>query len=369
MTARKLNTTAFLLLLACLPSLGQVSNRDLEGLERHRKPQKAVSVLQSIEDADSSAFAWTVPQMGTWDFLDEEEKADDETPAPGIPSGEGNARQARPALPLEASLLQQRLLALPQELMIPYNEYLEGQIANYVIRHAGALKGILGKYYYWEENFRSAFRAQGIPEELATLAIVESAMNPLATSPAGARGAWQFMPETARAYGLRCDWSVDERLDMAVSAKAAARYLKAAYKRFGDWALAVSSYNCGPVNVESAIQKAGSREFWDIYPYLPDETKGYMPAFVAALYSTYYHDLHGITVRKYAEEPTCVFYITRNMYFSEIIRATGCTMEELKKHNPQYLNGYIPGKERRFALRLPVKYRKLFADNIDTVDA
>lgn len=349
-------TATLLLLPACLTALAQVSQSDLEGLERHRKPQRTVSVLQSIDDAQDTS-RWDSSLIGTWDFLDEEERVAD-----GGSSDTG--------LGADRTTMRGRVSSLPAELLIPYTDGLETQIENYVVRHAGALRGILGRYEHYERAFRSAFAAQGIPEDLTALAIVESAMNPLARSRAGATGMWQFMPEAARNYGLRCDYVVDERLDPYRSADAAAKYLRNAYQRFGDWPLAISSYNCGAANVERAILLAGgSTDFWDIYPYLPSETKGYMPAFIAALYTVHFHSLHGIEPKPYSEGAVSNFRITRNMTYKEIMRATGITQKELVSLNPQYLTGAIPGQERNYILRLPKKYATLFKDNIDVVDS
>ena len=353
-------TATLLLLPACLTALAQVSQADLEGLERHRKPQRTVSVLQSIDDAQDTS-RWDSSLIGTWDFLDEEERAAD---------GGIEEIEEEEGLQADRTTMQGRVAMLPAELLIPYNDALERQIANYVVRHAGALRGILGKYAHYERAFRSAFASQGIPEELTALAIVESAMNPLARSNAGATGMWQFMKDAAKTYGLRCDYVVDERLDPYRSADAAAKYLRHAYQRFGDWPLAISSYNCGAANVERAIALAGgSTAFWDVYPYLPSETKGYMPAFIAALYTIRFHSLHGIEPRPYSEGAVSNFRITRNMTYKEIIRATGIEQKELVRLNPQYLTGAIPGGERNYILRLPKKYATLFKDNIDVVNA
>ena len=143
-------------------------------------------------------------------------------------------------------------------------------------------------------ELRAVFERRGLPEDLTLLAAVESAMNPRALSKAGARGMWQLMPATARRFGLRCDGLVDDRLDYRRSTEAAACYLERAYARYGDWRLAISSYNCGYAAVDRAITRAGSREYWDIYRFLPFETRGYFPAFAATLfvfrYIGLYHD-------------------------------------------------------------------------------
>lgn len=341
-------------LLHPTPSLAQISGRDLEGIERHRLTRRPTGVFQSV-DAAQDSLRWDAALIGTWDFavaLAEE--------------GEGADAPVATAA-ADTADLRGRLAVLPQELMVPCNEILEAHVRDYIVRHAAALRVILGRYLFHEPALRAVFRRRGVPEDLTALAIVESAMNPSALSRAGALGMWQFMPETARQYGLRCDPWVDERLDVLLATDAAARYLRAAYGRFGNWPLAVSSYNCGPKAVEDAIRRAGSRDFWKVYEHLPGETKGYMPALVAAMYSVYFHDLHGICAREYSEGDVFTFRILRDMTFGEIVRATGMSREVLERLNPQYLAGLIPGSDGPCILRIPGRYGKLFKENIDVV--
>ena len=154
---------------------------------------------------------------------------------------------------------------------------------------------MLGLCQYYMPIFDETFNKHDLPEELKAMAIIESAMNPLAVSRAGAKGMWQFMYATAKMYGLHIDSFVDERMDPFKAADAAARYLQDAYEIFGDWNLAIASYNCGAGNVNKAIRRSGGkRAFWDIWPYLPRETRGYVPAFVGALYAMTYYKEHGI---------------------------------------------------------------------------
>ena len=346
--------TGLLLLAPCPLALPQVSRRDLDGLEQHRKPPQPVAVLQSIGDDSPTASSL----IGTWDFLDEEERGEEER------ADRGNAGVPTP---IGKETLESRLSVLAEEIRIPYNETLEDYVVSYVVRHARSMRGVLGKYLYYEKTFRRTFEANGIPGDIAALAIVESAMNPLALSKAGARGMWQFMPGTARRYGLRCDYSVDERLDIHRSAEAAAKYLRNSYRQLHDWPLAVSAYNCGLNNVLKAVEAAGTTDFWSVYPFLPSETKGYMPALIAALYTVYYHETHGITPKRFSEGDLAVFRITRDMTFKEIIRATGMEMDELTRLNPQYLTGIIPGNDRTYTLKIPRRYATLFKDNIDVV--
>ncbi len=341
-----------LLLLSCSPAAlrAQVSRRDLDGLERHRQSKQDVSVLQSIGDPDKSERRWDTPLIGTWDFLDE-------------PAEEEEEYELKKDFP-EPRTLAERLLKLPKDLLIPFTPEVEQQIYTYTVSHANAMRTIIGKYKYYAPKMKKSFAILGIPEELTALCIVESAMNPQALSRTGARGLWQFMPETAAHYGMRCDDFVDQRLDISSSTIAAAKYLKNAYNIFGDWALAISSYNCGTLTVQKAIEKAGTTEFWSIYEYLPNETKAYMPAFIAALYTTVYYDKHNIIPRPYTEKQTNIFRITRDMTFREIIKATNIPLEELVKYNPQYQMYYIPGNDKPYYLRLPTQYARKFKDNI-----
>ena len=203
-----------------------------------------------------------------------------------------------------------------------------------------------------------------LPKELKIMAIIESALNPRAVSRANAKGMWQFMYRTALQYNLRIDSYVDERLDPIASAHAAAKYLRDSYTIFGDWLLAIASYNCGPGNVNKAIRRAGgSRDFWEVYPYLPRETRGYVPSFVAALYTLNYYRDHRIQPRAIAM-PAHVdtFMINRPLHFGQISELLGIPKDEISDHNPQYLNEIIPGNEKGNILRLPYNYTSAFID-------
>ena len=216
--------------------------------------------------------------------------------------------------------------------------------------------------------FQETFDRHGLPEELKAMAIIESALNPTAVSRAGAKGMWQFMYNTAKIYGLHIDSFVDERLDPVKSADAAARYLKDAYKIFGDWNLAIASYNCGAGNVQKAIKRAGSRQFWDIWPFLPRETRGYVPAFVGALYAMKYHKEHGIEALA-APMPvhTDTFKIRKMVHLKQVSELTGAPLEELQSLNPQYRHNIIPGNDREYILRIPYKFTDAFIAHEDSL--
>ena len=209
--------------------------------------------------------------------------------------------------------------------------------------------------------FEEIFDQYDLPLELKVMAIIESALNPTAVSRAKARGMWQFMLQAARQYDLTINSYVDERYDPIASGHAAAKYLQDSYIIFGDWPLAIASYNCGVGNVNKAIRRANSRAFWDVYPYLPRETRGYVPAFVAALYTLTYYKDHGIKPLR-IEMPTHVdtFHVARKVHFEQIAEITGISVDELRDLNPQYLHDVIPGAP--YILRLPHHYTPLFAE-------
>lgn len=247
---------------------------------------------------------------------------------------------------------------------IPYNNIVRNEIIKYTQMRPGLAKRVLGLSSYYMPIFEEIFDYYGLPKELRVMAIIESALNPVAVSRANAKGIWQFMYRTALQYNLQITSYVDERLDPVASAHAAAKYLRDSYTIFGDWALAISSYNCGSGNVNKAIRRAGSKNFWDIYPYLPRETRGYVPAFVGALYLTnYYKDYH-IVPEAPVQMPVHVdtFMVKKNLHFEQIADNIGISVEELRLLNPQYIQDIIPGNERPYILRLPYNYTVPFVE-------
>ena len=228
---------------------------------------------------------------------------------------------------------------------------------------------MLGMCRYYMPIFEEIFNRYDMPEELKAMTIIESAMNPLAVSRVGAKGMWQFMYSTAKHYGLHIDSFVDERLDPVKSAEAAAQYLQDAYEIFGDWNLAIASYNCGAGNVNKAIRRSGGkRDFWSIWPFLPRETRGYVPAFVGALYTMTYYKEHGIKPQDVGM-PVAVdtFCINKQLHLKQISELTGAPLDELKNLNPQYRHEIIPGNEREYILRLPYNYTNSFIEFEDTL--
>ena len=263
----------------------------------------------------------------------------------------------------------ERLKKMNSFISLPYNEIVKNYIILYSEKMPTKMAHMLGLCQYYMPIFDETFNKHDLPEELKAMAIIESAMNPLAVSRAGAKGMWQFMYSTAKMYGLHIDSFVDERLDPVKAADAAARYLQDAYEIFGDWNLAIASYNCGAGNVNKAIRRSGGkRAFWDIWPYLPRETRGYVPAFVGALYAMTYYKEHGIKPEA-IEMPVHVdtFKINRQLHLKQVAELTGAPLEELKNLNPQYRHDIIPGNSKEYILRLPYTYTNAFIEHEDSV--
>lgn len=263
----------------------------------------------------------------------------------------------------------ERLKKMNSFITLPYNEIVKNYIILYSEKMPTKMSHMLGLCQYYMPIFEETFNRYDLPEELKAMAVIESAMNPLAVSRAGAKGMWQFMYSTAKMYGLQIDSFVDERLDPVKSADAAARYLQDAYAIFGDWNLAIASYNCGAGNVNKAIRRSGGkRAFWDIWPYLPRETRGYVPAFVGALYAMTYHKEHGIKPEA-VQMPVHVdtFKINKQLHLKQVAELTGAPLDELKNLNPQYRHEIIPGNSKEYILRLPYTYTNTFIEYEDSV--
>lgn len=265
----------------------------------------------------------------------------------------------------------QRLADMNSFITLPFNETVRNYIILYSEKMPTKMSSMLALSQYYFPIFEEIFDRYDLPKELKYMAVIESAFNPVAVSRAGAKGMWQFMYNTAKMYGLTINSFVDERLDPVKSADAAARYMRDAYRIFGDWNLAISSYNCGSGNVNKAMRRSGSREFWPVYNYLPRETRGYVPAFVGAMYAFTYYREHGL-VPETDSMPVQVdtFHIRRMLHFQQVSALTGVSVEMLKKLNPQYVHDIVPGTAKEeYVLRLPYQYTSKFIENEDSVYA
>lgn len=263
------------------------------------------------------------------------------------------------------SVFVERLHKMNSFISVPYNQVVRNMLIYYTERIPTTAEVVLGLAPYYMPQFEEIFDAHGMPIELAAMAIIESALNPKAVSRARAKGMWQFMYSTALRYNLTINSFVDERYDPIKAADAAARYLKDSYEIFGDWMLAIASYNCGAGNVSKAIRRSGgSKDVWAIYPYLPRETRGYIPSFIAALYLLEYHQEHNITPRSIPMPPHVdTLHINKMLHFDQVTEFTGMTKEELRNFNPQFLHDIVPGAEKEYILRIPYNYTAAFVDH------
>lgn len=249
-----------------------------------------------------------------------------------------------------------RLSRIPTTIELPYNQIVRSYIDMYAQRRRQLVENMLGMSLYYFPIFEQALERNGLPLELRYLPIIESAMNPDAVSRAGATGLWQIMIPTARGLGLEINTLVDERRDPIASTEAAAAYLKQLYDMYNDWSLAIAAYNCGPGNVNKAIRRAGGDkpDFWSIYYFLPKETRGYVPAFIATNYIMTYYKEHGISPAL-ARRPiiTDSVHVNKRVHFNQISDVLNIPVEEIRVLNPQYRKDIIPGDTRPYSLVLP----------------
>ena len=256
------------------------------------------------------------------------------------------------------SVYSRRLLDLASPIQFPYNSIVKGYINRYTNSRYGTISRILGMSQYYFPIIEEELLREGLPVELRALPIIESALNPTAVSRMGAAGLWQFMPSTGKLYGLEVNSLIDERYDPVLATRAACRYLKDMYAVFGDWMLAIASYNCGPGNVNKAIARSGGgKTFWEIYDYLPRETRGYVPAFIGASYAYAYHKQHGIELTE-PPLPLAVdtIRVTKLMHLGQVASTLDLPIEVLRQLNPQYRLDIIPATGKHYTLVLPQEY-------------
>ncbi|MCQ2275012.1 MAG: transglycosylase SLT domain-containing protein [Bacteroidales bacterium] len=253
------------------------------------------------------------------------------------------------------TVIARRLRSLHTVIPMTYNNVVRSYIRMYLNRMKNRMDVMLTLAEYYQPIFEESLAKYNVPEELKYLTIVESAMNPQATSRVGAAGLWQFMYTTGKNYGLEVNSIIDERRDVYKSSDAAAHYLHDLHRVFGDWQLAIAAYNCGPGNINKAISRSGGkRNFWQIYPYLPKETRGYIPAFIAATYIMNFYPEHGLhPTRVSIPLRTDTIMVERNMLFCFVNKYIGVEMDELRTLNPQYRADMIPGEGGSYPLCLP----------------
>lgn len=270
------------------------------------------------------------------------------------------------------SVYIERLSNIPAVIDLSYNRLVKNYINVYTIKRREQVSYMLGVADYYFPMFEQVFDLYGIPYELKYLAVIESALNPRAVSRAGAVGTWQFMYGTARMYGLRINSLVDERRDPLMSTNSAARFLKNLYDLYGDWTLALAAYNCGPGNVNKAIRRSGGKhDFWELYYYLPRETRGYVPAFIAATYTMNYYREHNL-VKQPVEISlhTDTIQLNDKLHLQQVSEVLNIPVKELRDLNPQYRYDIIPASSKeRYSLVLPVARVGAFIDLKDSIMA
>ena len=271
----------------------------------------------------------------------------------------------------EPDVYKDRLRRLPTIMEMPYNNVVQKFIDRYSNELRNAVGIMLGASNFYMPIFEQALETYNLPLELKYLPVIESGLNPKAVSRVGATGLWQFMLATAKNYGLEINSLLDERCDPIKSSYAAANYLSDLYRIFGDWNLVIAAYNCGPDKLTQAIHRAGgSKDYWKIYPYLPRETRGYVPAFIAANYIMNYYCEHNICpMTTDLPAKTDTILVSRDVHFKQIAQVLNVDEELVRSLNPQYRKDIVIGYIKPSTLRLPVDKINSFIDQEDSVYA
>ena len=294
--------------------------------------------------------------------------------------GDCEMKGENPEFPREVYI--ERLQRIPSVMELSYNDIVQRFIDRYAGRLRYSVSYMLGTLNFYVPIFEEALEAYQIPLELKYLPVIESALNPKAVSRVGAGGLWQFMPATAKQYGLTINSLVDERRDPVKASYAAAHLLKDLYKIFGDWNLVIAAYNCGPQNIKKAIQRhraatgrtddeaitADDKDYWQIYPYLPRETRGYVPAFIAANYIMTYYCEHNICpMQTKLPMQTDTVVVNKDIHLGQIAGALNIDIEQLRALNPEYRHDIVPGLNKPSAIKMTVNDVSNFIDHQDSV--
>lgn len=328
--------SVFLLLLLCLPFAAFSQADSKETLNIHTTPAKYDSIIASWK---ANSLSENAEQ-----FLEDEYIILD------------TSRYLEAVSTVSDTICRARLRTIPSPIHLPYNDIVRKHIVAYTTTHKSITRRMLtyGKYYF--PMIEQELDKNGLPLELKIVPVIESALTPTAVSRRGAVGLWQFMLQTGRQYGLEVNSMVDNRRDPILSTEAACKYLKDLYDIYHDWTLVLASYNYGPGNVNRAIQRAGenAKTFWDIYPYLPRETRDYIPAFIALTYLYYYHWDYGVVAY---ESPLPLaadtVMVNARLNLNIVSDSTGIPIELIRLMNPQYKTDEIPAMTKSYPLVLP----------------
>ena len=328
---------------------------------------------QTVVDSRGKAVSVMIPDASeTMAGYVDVDYIDDKFYNSGIETGFKNTPSANTTEPENGmEVIDRKMRNLSNVMTMTYNEEVKKYIDRYTKAGRQSTSYLLGRARYYNPIFEEALRFYGLPLELKYLPVIESGLNPNATSRVGAAGLWQFMATTGKQYDLQIDSYIDERRDPEKSSYAAARMLSDLYKRFGDWTLALAAYNCGPGRVSSAITKAGGgADFWAVYQHLPKETRGYVPAFIAANYVMNYYADYDITPLSTGLPNRCdTVIVEKDVTLAKVANVLGMNVDDLKVLNPQYRQGFI----KAFAtngvakLRLPSEMIEKFKDFKDQI--
>lgn len=271
-----------------------------------------------------------------------------------------------------AAEIQRKLNMLESGIPLDYNKHVEGFVNLYAVKKKQLTERILTLSEFYFPMFEQVLDQQGLPQEFKYLAVVESALNPQATSWAGACGLWQFIHSTGVAYGLKINNLVDERRDPMKATLAACQYFKNSYELYGDWLLVIASYNCGPGNVNKAIRRSGGkRSFWEVMKYLPRETRGYVPAFIAVAYVMNHYEELGLKPAQFDVHSIVEnVEVNQKVHFAQISKTLGISMEDLEYLNPEYRKKVVPASmDNTHHITLPYKYAMMFCEMKDSIYA
>lgn len=269
------------------------------------------------------------------------------------------------------SIYIDRLSRIPSIIELPFNDIVKKYIEAYTGRLRNKVAFMLAASNFYMPMIEEALDTYDLPMELKYLPIIESALNPKALSRQRAAGLWQFMLKTGKIYGLENNSLVEERFDPQKSTWAAALYLKDLYKIYQDWTLVLAAYNCGPGNVNKAIKRAnGSKDYWELYPFLPKETRGYVPGFIAANYIMTYYCEHGICPME-SQLPAIsdTIHIHKDLHLQQVASVCNIDIEQLRSLNPQFKKDIVPGNSKMYALRLPNNTVNTFIEKEDSIYA
>ncbi len=263
------------------------------------------------------------------------------------------------------SEVEQRIKEMETSMPFELNERIFAFINYFAVRNRDYTKMVLQRKDIYFPMFEESLAAHDMPDDVKFLAIIESGLNPKAKSRVGAMGLWQFMPATGRMYNMHTNMDIDDRMDPEMSTEAASKYLKSLYRMFNDWEVALAAYNCGPGNVRKAIRRSGGKtKFWEIYNYLPKETRSYIPQFQAMMYLIRHAEEHNFIL----EEPTYpIAYekinFNQELDLEELANLTGICIEDLEHLNPSIQHRLIPVSHKHMAVRVPKNKVEYIAEN------